>query len=171
MGRDINLEKYENAILYLCHKLGGSVFGKKKLYKLLYYVDFDKFEYKESMNPVTGETYQAWKMGPVPVHFSEIIKDMQERSLLQHTQQETTPNYHPTDIYTAITDADETVFTEDEKFILDRVIRKYGQLTGKQLEDLTHAEAPYIATEASGDIDYELAFYRETEFNDAVATN
>ena len=60
-------------------------------------------------------------------------------------------------------------FTDDEKFIIDRVIEKYGRLTGKELEVLTHAEAPYVATEPDDTIDYELAFYRGTNFNNAMA--
>jgi len=59
-----------------------------------------------------------------------------------------------------------SLFDEDEIFIMERVAEKYGQLTGKQLEILTHAEAPYIATEQNEVIDYGLAFYRETAFDD-----
>ena len=55
-------------------------------------------------------------------------------------------------------------FSEEEKEMLDRVIVKYGHLNGKQLEDLTHAEAPYIGTKPK-EIPYELAFYRGTDFN------
>jgi uncharacterized phage-associated protein len=50
--------------------------------------------------------------------------------------------------------------------MLDRVIARYGQLNGKQLEDLTHAEAPYIGTEPSQTIAYELSSYRGTDFGD-----
>ncbi|MBQ9019730.1 hypothetical protein IJ096_00145 [Candidatus Saccharibacteria bacterium] len=39
-------------------------------------------------------------------------------------------------------------------------------ITGEQLEILTHQEAPFIATEPNQDIDYELAFYRGTNFNE-----
>ena len=41
---------------------------------------------------------------------------------------------------------------------------KYGHLNRKQLEELSHAEAPYIGTELRKEIPYELAFYRGTEF-------
>jgi hypothetical protein len=35
---------------------------------------------------------------------------------------------------------------------LNRVSKIYGGLTGKQLEDLSHAEAPYIGTDEMGEI-------------------
>lgn len=165
----IDTKKYENAILYLCQSLGGSISGKKKLAKLLYYVDFDHFEYKESMKSITGDTYQHWEMGPVPKKYTSIIEALEKSGKLLHSQQHN-PNYRPTEIFTATTSPDLSVFNGDEIFILNRVIKKYGDLTGKELETLTHQEAPYIATEPNQDIDYELAFYRGTEFNELAAT-
>ena len=55
-------QKYANAILFLCQQLGGSITGKKKLFKLLYYIDFDNYEYRESMQSITGNDYVAWKV-------------------------------------------------------------------------------------------------------------
>jgi uncharacterized phage-associated protein len=45
--------------------------GKTKLFKLLYFLDFEHF--KLTGRSVTGLSYNAWKMGPVPVAlFNEI---------------------------------------------------------------------------------------------------
>lgn len=60
----INEQKYENVILYLIANMrDGMIHGKKKLAKLLYYVDFDRFEYKESMETITGDSYKHRPMG------------------------------------------------------------------------------------------------------------
>jgi uncharacterized phage-associated protein len=162
-------DRYENAILYLCDALGGSLRGKKKLAKLLYYADFDRYEYKESEISITGDTYKAWKMGPVPQHFADIIEDMQSEGLLVTEEREEAPGYLPTSIYAAKRKPDMGVFDAEDIQILQHVVAKYGKLTGKQLEELTHAEAPYIGTEPNGEIVYELAFYRGTDFSDVVA--
>jgi uncharacterized phage-associated protein len=69
-------------------------------------------------------------------------------------------------VYSAKTEPDTSVFNTDEKKMLDRVIARYGKLNGKQLEDLTHAEAPYIGTEPGKVIAYELSSYRGTDFGD-----
>jgi len=37
-------------------------------------------------------------------------------------------------------------------------------LNGKELENLTHMEAPFVGTEDKKEIPYELSFYRGTEF-------
>lgn len=162
-------KKYENTILYLCKALGGSVYGKKKLAKLLYYVDFDRYEFKESTKTVTGDKYLAWKMGPVPQHYSEILAKLAQQGSLKMSSAESPDNLLPTEVYTAQSEPDMSVFDEEDRLILERVVKKYGELTGKQLEDLTHAEAPFIATEQSEEIAYDLAFYRGTDFSDAVA--
>lgn len=161
--------KYENAVLYLCDKLGGTITGKKKLAKLLYYVDFDRFEYKESMVSVTGDTYKSWKMGPVPVHYIEIVEKLEKEGRLKRASQCGENGYRPAEVFTALKKPDISVFDVDDMSILDRVIRNYGGLDGNKLGILTHQEAPYIATAPDHEIDYELAFYRETDFSDVMA--
>ncbi|MBQ8992137.1 SocA family protein [Candidatus Saccharibacteria bacterium] len=165
MNRKINQKKYENVILYLCRGLGGSISGKKKLAKLLYYVDFDHFEYRESMKSITGDKYKAWRMGPVPDCYMEIVDKLEkEGKLKRRSVPSDVPGMNPTEVFEMGAEPDESVFSEDEKYILDRVIKKYGGLTGKQLEVLTHQEAPFVATDQSEEIAYELSFYRGTEF-------
>lgn len=161
-------KKCVNVILFLCDELGGKIIGKKKLYKLLYYIDFDRYEFKESMKSITGNTYVAWKMGPVPVAGDETIKRMKELKLIKEDEVCIAENMHNAVVYTAQEKPDMSLFSEDEKFIMKRVVKKYGQLTGKQLEILTHAEAPFIATEQNEVMNYGLAFYRGTNFDDTV---
>lgn len=164
------MAKYENTILYLCSKAGGSIAGKKKLAKLLYYVDFDRYEYDESMQSVTGDTYKHWKMGPVPESYVSVIRSLDDKGKLKHEAIEASPDHqYPTEIFTCLAQPDIDVFDESDIKIMDRVIRKYGGLTGKELEILTHQEAPYVATEPDEEISYDLAFYRETDFSDVVA--
>jgi uncharacterized phage-associated protein len=163
-------KKYENTILYLCKALGGTLHGKKKLAKLLYYVDFDRYEYNESTRTITGDTYQAWKMGPVPKHYTEVIAKLAKEGRLLTSQAEGPDAYLPTEVYSASVEPDMSVFDEADKLILQRVVKNYGGLTGKQLEELTHSEAPFIATEQSQDIAFDLAFYRGTDFSDAMTT-
>ena len=163
-------KKYMNAVLFLCKKLGGSVVGKKKLYKLLYYIDFDNYEYKESMESITGNIYIAWEMGPVPSDKGKMLEFMVANNLLEESEVYISDTINNAIKYTAKKDPDMSLFNEDEIFVMERVVGKYGQLTDRQLEILTHAEAPYIATEQNGVIDYGLAFYRETAFDDNLVT-
>lgn len=157
-------EKYKQAILYLCRKLGGEVRGKKKLAKLLYFVDFDLFEKTETS--LTGDTYKALPMGPFPSALEEMTSEMSlEKSLSVETVGER-DGYIATEVYRSLVEPDVSLLGADERKMLDRVAIKYGHLNGKQLEELSHAEAPYIGTEALKEIPYELAFYRGTDFGE-----
>lgn len=160
----INREKYHEAILYLCKKLGGEIRGRKKLAKLLYFVDFDYYE--KNGTSITGDTYYALPMGPFPTMLEKITHSMEKSGELKiESVEEFGSQYSPTEIYRCSTTCPPSKrLSNDEKQMLDRVAKKYGNLNGKQLEDLSHQEAPYIATELQKEIPYELAYYRGTEF-------
>ena len=70
----ISEKKYKEVILYLAEKLGGEIKGKKKLAKLLYFVDFDFFE--KFQKSLTGDVYRALPMGPFPATMEKILADM-----------------------------------------------------------------------------------------------
>jgi uncharacterized phage-associated protein len=159
----VNSIKYENAILYLCKKSGGKIEGMTKLYKLLYYADFDRFEYKESMQTITGDEYRHLPNGPVPRQCSSVVDEMVRAGKLRKDLRETTYENDMT-VFVALIEPDMNVFDEDEFYILDRVIEFYGKLSGKQLSALTHAEAPYIGVLPDECIPFEYAFYRGTKF-------
>ena len=156
--------KYQQIILYLCQKLDGEVKGKKKLAKLLYFVDFDFFE--KYQNSLTGEVYKALPMGPFPSTLDEVTKEMVSKKLLEVQKVGEHDGYNPTEIYRCVTEPTMSVFSNDEKKMLDRIITRYGHLNGKQLEELTHNEAPYVGTELKKEMPYELSFYRGTDFSD-----
>ncbi|MBI5621672.1 SocA family protein [Candidatus Falkowbacteria bacterium] len=158
----INRKKYQNAILYLCQNLKGEVRGKKKLAKLLYFADFDFYE--KTQKSITGDTYKALPMGPFPASLPDVTTDMTSKKMLSIEPTDEWNGFNPTEIYKCLVDPNVNIFSKDEIEILDRVIVKYGHLTGKQLEDLSHAEAPYIGTQPSKTIPYELALYRGTDF-------
>ncbi|MBI2100249.1 MAG: SocA family protein [Candidatus Vogelbacteria bacterium] len=161
----LHRKKYHNAVLYLCQKLKGEVRGKKKLAKLLYFADFDLYE--KSQKLITGDVYRALPMGPVPSALEEITAEMTKKRMLSVGPVEEREGYNPTEVYKCLTEPDLSVFDNEEKKMLDRIMIKYGHLNGKQLEDLSHAEAPYVGTELRKEIPYELAFYRGTDFSDS----
>ncbi len=158
----IKMQKYESAILYLAQKLGGEIHGKKKLAKLLYFVDFDFFE--KNNQPITGDNYKALPMGPFPEHMPEIIQQLSKGNKIRVEFVREHPD-NVTEVYKLIGDNLKFDFNFEETKILDRVIQKYGHLNGKELETLTHAEAPYIGTKSGETIAYELAYYRGTDFS------
>ena len=70
-----NGKKFKEAILFLLSQSPNqTIEGKKKLAKLLYFGDFNFFEIYEK--PVTGATYRALPMGPVPDELEKTLKEM-----------------------------------------------------------------------------------------------
>ena len=165
----LSIKKYENAILYLCKQQGGALRGKKKLAKLLYYLDFDRYEFKESTKSMTGDTYKHLPLGPVPDHYMEVVAKLEKDGALSREETEGSNGYAPTEVFTCNKEPDLASFDKDDLYILRRVSTLYGGLNGTQLEKLSHAEAPYLATEPYESIDYQLAFYRGSEFSDAIS--
>lgn len=161
----INKKKYEQVIIYLCSKLGGEIRGKKKLAKLLYYLDFDFFE--KFQKSITGDIYNAYPKGPLPSMLGEITADMVKKGLLEvKSKKEWGEEYAPTEIFKCSTKPDISVFNKDEIKMLNRIAKRYGALNGEQLAELSHAEAPYSATELYKEVPYEFTYYRGTDFSD-----
>lgn len=160
----LNKEKFKNVILYLADKLDGKIKGKKKLAKLLYFVDFDFFEKYEKS--ITGAKYKHLPMGPVPLELGEILDLMKKDNSLKYTSEEIGSGYNPTEIFEVLVKPNNDLFSNEERFMLDRVVKKYGELNGGQLEQLSHSEAPYLGTELNEEIPYELSFYRDTDFEE-----
>lgn len=157
-------EKYKNVILYLSKKIGqDGVRGKKKMYKLLYFIDFDFFEKYE--RPITGDIYHKLQMGPAPSYFDAIAQGLKEEGRLQIGTSKTGNGYNDAYVYKALDNPSDDAFTPEEKAMIDRVIKIYGGKTGKQLEDLTHREAPYLAVDEGEEMPLELAHYRGTKFD------
>lgn len=159
----LHKKKYQQAILYFGCKLGKEIRGKKKLAKLLYYLDFDYYEKYQKY--FTGETYRKLPMGPFPISLEAITTDMVKKQQLIMSKIDEWNGYNPTEVYKILEKPDISVFSLDEKKMLDRIIKKYGCLNGKDLENLTHSEAPYIGAEDKKAIPYELSFYRGTDFS------
>ncbi len=147
-------EKYVNAILFFIENVQN--LGKTKLYKLLYFLDFDHYEkYGES---VTGESYQNKELGPVPVHAEEVANKMKEEGLIDIVSEPVVDfvRYR----YTAKSHYDPKVFSSTEIEVLCAVAEKWAHHTANEIVSATHGEAPWIATAREEIIPYPYAYYR-----------
>lgn len=150
----INKGKYKNIVLFFASNVPN--LGKVKLNKLLYFSDFDHFEkYGE---PITGETYQNDKLGPVPMHIEEIIGEMESEgqvdtvaeAVIDFVRYRLVPKSH----------YNPSVFKPSEMEILSAVSEKWGHHTARELVIASHGEAPWLATRNGDTIPYALAYYR-----------
>jgi len=156
----LDQDKYKSAFLYMLQSL-DRIEGKKKVCKLFYFLDFDYYEAYETS--FTGETYISYPMGPFPQYFEAIVQEMEEEGLIQiGYEKRSLTHENETVIYSPL-QAPDYPFTKEERKMLDRVVKKYGALTGKDLQELSHAQAPYNAVDLNEVIPYEFSFYRDTQ--------
>jgi uncharacterized phage-associated protein len=163
-----NKEKFKEAILFLISQYPDkSIEGKKKLAKLLYFSDFNSFEAYEK--PVTGASYRALPMGPVPDELDEMIKEMKGKVVVVAKKDIGLPNDMM--VFSIKDKKDELSFSllsDEEKKVLRNVYNNYGNISGGILENISHSEAPYNAVAQGEYIPYELAFYRDKSQEELV---
>jgi len=147
----LDLKKVSHVIKYFCYN--REVF-KTKLFKLLFYVDFNNF--KLSHCSITGLQYAHLPFGPVPDNYELVIGSilqsdptisMQHREIAGYIG-ETICSFTPPDI---------SIFSEEERAILNEVNTKFEDYTSKKISTKTHAEKGYQETPNGDLITYSYA--------------
>lgn len=154
----VNEEKYRNAILYFAHHVRQV--GRTKLWKLLYYLDFDHYErYGTS---VTGAQYWRWDNGPVPSTGLAMTRQMQVDGDIDIVPQPT-GFQNSLLLVVPLHPFDRSVFTDTEWEMLQAVARKWKFHTARDMSNATHGERPWQEAEPNGFLDYKLAAQRGSE--------
>ncbi len=148
--------KLESLILYFASNIPLHL-GKKKLAKLMYFVDFTAYELLQE--PISGEKYMKYLYGPMPVRFYDILKDMVSKNMLEVGEQPA--EFIPSTIVAKVP-PDLSVFTPVELKLIEAITNEHKLSTAKELELKAQAEPPYKMVELNEEIPYHLALYRNT---------
>lgn len=154
----LNKTKYKQAILYFANRIPAEQLGKVKLFKLLYFLDFD--HYHRHGKPVTGETYRKLDLGPAPTHFDEIVVELEADRRVLRDEMKLPDGYRPQQILRPLASYDLTAFSAKERETLEQTVAEYGGLSGKVLSALSHDDPPWVLAEPSAVLDYEDTWYR-----------
>lgn len=153
----IDKKKYQQTILFLLNSAANNtLLGKVKLFKLLYYVDFD--HYQAYQTPVTGEVYYKWPYGPVGDSSEKLLREMESEEMLSITKQQV--GDFSQYVFKPL-DQPSGIFSPSETEILERVVQKWANHTTNEIIAATHGEAPWRAVEMWEEIPYSLTFYRK----------
>jgi uncharacterized phage-associated protein len=130
-------EKLIQAIIYFAQKT--KFCGKVKLFKLLYFLDFE--HYKISGRSVTGLSYCAWKMGPVPTALTEEL-DCPEPDLAEAIEISEIPTYRGSSMLSLkpIKEFSSEFFTKREMKLLERLSAEYYETKSEDMIEATHLE-------------------------------
>jgi len=119
---------------YICSSLinAGDTPSVLKLHKLLYYVQ--SWHLALHGEPLFDEKFQAWVHGPA----SRVIYDRFKDSKSMYSQIDIE------DLHVEDLEQEFSSISEDAKEHIEYVLESYGDLSGVELEKLTHKEDPWI---------------------------
>lgn len=130
-------EKLINAIIFFAQHT--KFFGKIKLFKLLYFLDFEHF--KKTGRSVTGLDYYAWKMGPVPQSLFEEIEspepDMAEALEITHIP---TRFGNPMLSFNPRIEFDPDHFSKREMQLMEQLAGEFEDTKADDMIEATHLE-------------------------------
>jgi uncharacterized phage-associated protein len=122
------------AIVYFAKNTNNC--GKTKLFKLLYFLDFEHF--KQTGRSVTGLNYYAWKLGPVPTSLYDEF-ETPEPDLLEHIKFEpmTYGGYDLINIK-PLSEPDMNYFSKRAASLIKELAEQYKNVSATNIVEKTH---------------------------------
>jgi len=158
---ETDMEKLKQVFHYIVDAIGSQAnTGKTLLFKILYFCDFDYYlEYEELL---TKELYRKIDHGPAPIHFDEIVEQLEkEGKILTTCKEKTNPRDYKKYTYISLLKPDLSLLSAKEIKFIDETLDKYSHYKSTEISEISHQDLPWRATENSDIIDYDLVFYRD----------
>lgn len=157
-------EKFKQVLHYIISRTDSSRHqnvGKKVLYKLLYFNDFNYYERTEIK--MTGEIYSKLEHGPAPRHFHDMIDELKKSGQVKETR---VKYYEHEQIrFCSLQEPDLSLLSATEIQHIDDTLGRYASMNGSQIEATSHKDLPWIASEDKENLDYDLVFYRSADMS------
>lgn len=144
----LDFDKIEAVVSYIAKKI-PSLF-KVKLMKMLWYTDM--LEYRKNHISMTGIVYTHEAMGALPIGHRDLM-------MLPgiNVVEEMSPDFNSMFHIFPNPDVDMSVLTEDNKEILNMVVKKFKDFSTKEIVEYMHKEKAYMETTLGDVISYEYA--------------
>lgn len=133
--RKPNLKKLAHVIAFFDERM---CLYKTKLNKLLFYADFGY--YKKTGYSITGVSYRAIPLGPVPASFDKLLIRLSDDDFIAVSQEPINDTGNYGDLIKSCISYDASLFEPDEEMILTEVASKFKDLYAKQMVELSHQE-------------------------------
>lgn len=154
--------KFEELLLHVAaESVDDPNFGKTKLNKVLYYIDF--VAYGTLGSPVTGAMYQRRPYGPVPREITSARAALLARAdaVVDVVQR----FGHPQERLVAKRNADLSVFSDDELAIIEDVIAALRDKNGSEVSEMSHRELGWKLAGDGDTIPYSTTFLSARSMN------
>jgi hypothetical protein len=139
-----NRGKFKELVVYLCaasERAGDDGFGMVKLNKLLYRADFEA--YRLTGHAITGETYQKQEFGPVARDLPIVLDELGAAGRLRWQSIPRGPHVRSVPTMTDDPDAvaDMSLFSPDERDVIERTLGELAVYGGKRSSEWSHEES------------------------------
>ena len=125
-------EKIGNTVVYITEKIPEV--SKTKLLKLLYFME--DYSVKRFHSPFLGLPFEVWQAGPV---IKDIFIDLSETPTILYDYIEKTVKNNKTYIKPKKQFSDDE-FSDNDITVMNDTLLRYGNMTAKQLVELSHKE-------------------------------
>lgn len=142
--RKPNFDKITNVIAFFSYEVEDLL--KTKLNKLLFYSDFGC--YQGFGHSITGITYRAIQMGPVPAEYDKIYLKLAEDERIVISEREYSSGHYG-EVFAPAEDFEESVFEDYEIDVLHCVAKTFKKAKTTELVELSHREIAWEENEGS----------------------
>lgn len=155
--------KFKELLLYVSERsVGDPHFGKTKLNKILYYIDFQS--YGMFGKPVSGAEYVRRPHGAVPRQIVQARRELEESG---DARVEATVRFgHPQGRLVAQRPADTSVFSKSEMELIDDVLRVLRDMNNVEVSELCHREPGWRIAQDGEHIPYYTVFLSSRSVTD-----
>lgn len=143
-------------LLYLIIHQLELVKDKTKLAKLEYFSDFIHYAFHDENISGELELYQKREYGPLGRSFNLDLEQLLQLGLIKQRA-----NY----TYT-LNKSVEIKISPEKKDTIQYVLAKYGNMSSRDLIEISHKQIPYLSTENGGIIDYDTAYNLVDDYPD-----
>ena len=143
----LDIDKLEAVVSYFAERIKSLY--KVKLMKMLWYADVLCF--KRNNKSMMGLVYSHEPMGALPIGHYKIVGLENIKKQEEEGYENTTYHFLPNNTI------DKSCLTEDDKKILDLVVKKFIYLSAEGIVDYMHQETAYKETKEKEIIPYSLA--------------
>jgi uncharacterized phage-associated protein len=156
--------KLSELIVYLGEHPRVNDLGSTKLWKLIYFIDAKAV--REFGAPITGSEFIKYQHGPVPSrgekHLKQLVREGEVTTTARNIGRMTLNEVK------SARPADVSVFTAEEKKLIDDVCAELGRKSAKALSELSHAEPSWHYAKMMDKLSPELIAYGSREDSDGL---
>ncbi len=137
--QDFSIDRLAHVIAWFSENVKGLL--KTKLAKLLWLADFGHFA--QERRAITGLAYARGPYGPVPDSYQALLGVLEE---LGYIKLEPIRLAHGEgEVVKSLVDFDPSLLSVSEITCLEQVKRRFGQLSGQVLSELSHREQAWVS--------------------------